>query len=352
MSEVPSSVPSTPSAAPSTSSSAPSAAPSAPVPTGASDAAAAATPTPNTANNASLPYQDAADPTKAPTDASASSEAAKAEARKYKFKGKVNGKEIERELADEELNLYLQKGFGADEKFNEAATVRKQARAFLKAFKDDPFGAVKDPEIAKFLGGEMDLLEMAGKRLYEMIEADEMKKADPVKYEMEQLRKRVETFEAKEKAAAEAKQKQQETEFYQRKAEETTKSWAAELEKNGLSGNKAMIYELAKIADVFDRNGLDLNPAHLVAELKNNLAEQKKVVMGGLKGKDLLGFLGEDVVKEILNTKLEELKGGKPVQEPIKAAEPTPAPAENEEKAPKMGRALRSWREFQTEERE
>lgn len=333
-----------PSAAPSAPTpSAASATPSAPsAPGGASDATAASTPSvPSTSSN--LPHQDT--PDAKPGDAA---EPAK-DPFKYSFKGKVHGKEIAKDLNEEELNLYLQKGFGSAESFQEAANIRKQFQTFLSEFKKDPFAAIKDPELAKHFG-DIDLLDLAGKKLYDQIMADEAKKADPVKYELEELRKYKADQEAKSKADAEAKKQAELESFYEQRRQATEKAWAEELTKNGLAGNKQFILEMAKIGQEFVDNGLDLNPVHLVAELKNRLAEQRKVTMGGLKGKALLDFVGDDVVNEILNFKLEELKKGKPVQEPIKAVDPVAPAAPTDEKAPRAFKSLKNFREWQTED--
>lgn len=334
------------SSAPSTSapvaSSAPAASPPGALPGSTVTSTDTAAPAAGTAGAANLPHRDESAPAEKPLEV-------QAEAKKYKFKGKVNGKDLEQELSDEELNLRLQKSYGAEEKFNEAANIRKQFQSFVTEFKKDPFSALKDPELAKHFG-EVDLLQLAGQRLYDQITAEEAQKADPVKYELEQLRKFKAEQETKEAAAAEAKKKADEDTFYEQRRQVTEKAWVDELTKSGLAGNRHFILEMAKIGHEFLDNGLEPRPDHLVAELKLRLGEQKKAVMGGLKGKALLDFLGDDAVTEILNYKLEELKRGTPAQEPIKAPESAPKPATNDDKMPRFSRGLRQLRDFQSDD--
>lgn len=251
---------------------------------------------------------------------------------RIKMKLKVGGKEVEREFDENELQLFVQKGMGADEKFRTAAEVQKTFQQLQKALKENPFEALKDPAFG------IDLEELAIQHLHKKFEMEDRQKKDPINFELEQLRAEKAQREAADRAAKEATTKA-EQERAQREHDDkvwaqTEKEWVAALEESGFGPNKAYIQELLKIALEFNDRGLDLSPKHLITEFKERLSTQQKTTLGGLKGAQLLAYLGDDVVNEILATKVAALKAAKPVQEPIKGPEAPKSPLADENADP------------------
>lgn len=69
---------------------------------------------------------------------------------KKKYSLTVNGKQKDVELDldnDEDVKKYLQKAYGADEKFQEAAMTRKQAEALVEMLRKDPLAVLSHPEL-------------------------------------------------------------------------------------------------------------------------------------------------------------------------------------------------------------
>lgn len=69
---------------------------------------------------------------------------------KKKYSLTVNGKQKDVELDldnDEDVKRYLQKAYGADEKFQEAAMTRKQAEALVEMLRKDPLSVLSHPEL-------------------------------------------------------------------------------------------------------------------------------------------------------------------------------------------------------------
>ncbi len=111
------------------------------------------------------------------------------------FELKVNGKTIKHklDLSDEEaVRKELQKAYAFNEVSQEYATVRKQLNAKIAEWKNDPAQALRD------LG--VDDLEFSEKRINR--EVEDLKK-DPQQKALEEAQKRVQEFEAKERAATE-----------------------------------------------------------------------------------------------------------------------------------------------------
>ncbi len=307
-------------AAPAASTPAVSSTPSAPVSSGSTSApnASASTPTVDsgrTQAGTSLPHQDGAGGVTPAGDSDKATAAKEAEVeRKFKLKAKVNGVETEREYSQEEMQLYLQKGLGADAKFQEAAQLRKTFQSFVDAVKADPFKAFSDPAF-KDIG---DFKEHVIKSLANEFEAEERKKADPRAYELEEYKAKVAKYEAAEAASREAATKASEEENNKRMWADTKKTWVEELEKSGFGDNPAFIRQMAEIGREFIDEGLDLNPRNLISEMKLRMEQQHRTVLGGLKGEQLATFLGNDTVNELLRYKVEQLNAAKPKQEPIK----------------------------------
>lgn len=297
--------------------------------------------------DAKLPMQDGVDAAK-PADAKAEAAAEKAaEIQRMKLKTKVNGREMEREYTAEELTLLAQKGMGADEKFQKAAQLQKTFQSFIEAVKQDPFAAFNDPAFGD-LGGNFKNLVI--QRLQKEFEMEELAKADPRAYELQQYKEKAERLEAAEKKReADARAAAQE-EADKRYWAETKKSWNAALEKAGLAENDHFIREMARVGQDFLEKGLDLNPEHLVAELREQMASQHKLIMGGLKGEKLLSFLGDEVVNEILAYKVQQVKAARKEPEPLKAPEPAAPKASDDDKFMKPINSLRAFRDFLREE--
>lgn len=111
------------------------------------------------------------------------------------FELKVNGKTIKHklDLSDEEaVRKELQKAYAFNEVSQEYATVRKQLNAKIAEWKNDPTQALKD------LG--IDDLDFAEKRINR--EVEDLKK-DPQQKAFEEAQKKIQEYEAKERAATE-----------------------------------------------------------------------------------------------------------------------------------------------------
>lgn len=348
MSNVAAPAPSAP--APSTSSTpapaAPAAAPtSAKASPGATPSAAPAS-TPAAPAKASLPHGGDLETAKASNDhPDAKPGETKAETiQRLKFKVKVRGQEMEREYTPEEAQLYVQKGHAFDANAQETASIKKTFQSFVEAVKQNPFEAFKDPAFGD-LGSNFKQLVID--QLAKEFQGEELKAKDPREYELNQLREEKARWEAakaaEEKARHEAAQKESDARMWA----ETKKVWDSELEKAGFSSNPFLIQQMAQIGLEFDSAGLDLSPQLLVAELRNRMAEQQRLMYGGLKGESLAKYLGDDVVNEILQYKIELAKKGRVVQEPIKTPEPVAgkSPGKSEKMSGEPA-PLRSFKDF------
>lgn len=128
-----------------------------------------------------------------------------------KYKAKVNGKEKEIELDlnnDEEVLKYIQKAMASDEKFREAATIRKQMESLVQALKEDPRQVLSHPSLG------VDLKTFAENILNEAMEEElktpEQKAQEALQKELEEKNKKLEEIEQRAREAELARIEEQE----------------------------------------------------------------------------------------------------------------------------------------------
>lgn len=132
-------------------------------------------------------------------EAAKEAKAKEAKPSKRKYSPKVNGRQVDVEFDptnDEEMLKYLSKAMAADEKFQEAAALRKNVEQLVNELKSNPRGVLSHPELG------LDLKKFAEDILNEEIE--EMQKS-PEQKELEKLRKELETKTKRETELEEAK---------------------------------------------------------------------------------------------------------------------------------------------------
>lgn len=121
----------------------------------------------------------------------------KSSKKKYSLKVNNKTKDLELDLSnDEEVQKYLQKALAADEKFAEAANIRKGFAELINAIKTNPLAVLAHPDIG------IDVKKLAEDVLAQEIE--DMKKS-PEQKRIEELEKALQEREAREKELEEAK---------------------------------------------------------------------------------------------------------------------------------------------------
>lgn len=300
----PSAPTSTPTSSPS--SSAPSSTPSAP-----SKAPVSATPskTPAPVSSAktagSTPAPDARNLTPdAKTEAKPETPAEK-KSRKVQIKVDKQVEEIDLDsLNDDDIVKHLQMSRAAAKRMQEAAEVRKQFQDFQKWYSQDPF------EASKAFG--MDLEKLAEERLAKKFTEAAMPEEQR---EMLKLQRELESYKAKETAAAKERETR-ETETKQRALQErvyseTRAQFEEALSSADLPKSKETMRMMAEAAALALENGIELTPRQLAAEVNRRLSDTHQHFIRSLKGDALVKHLGEDVVKELSRFLVAKAKAAK-----------------------------------------
>lgn len=253
-----------------------------------------------------------------------------AEKRRYALK--VDGQDIEEELSDDEIRVRLQKAHAVDKRFAEVANQRKQIEAALNQLKTDPAKALK--EIAG-----LDLDEWAEKRILEryqeaMLPQEEREKAELQKKLAEYERQ----FEEQKTAAEQAKQQAYEQQVFEKTEAEFIEAVETLGYDKGFS-RTVLVPMMAEIAESALDYGVELTPSQMAAEANKRLETIHRRQVQGLKGEQLLRYLGDDVVTEAIRAKLAATRG------PVAAPSTPPPPARKPStEAPRKPMTPAEWR--------
>ena len=238
--------------------------------------------------------------------------AAPTAAEKRKYALKVDGQDIEEELSDDEIRVRLQKAHAVDKRFAEVANQRKAIEEALKTIKTDPAKALK--EIAG-----LDLDEWAEKRILERYQEAMLPEAEREKAEMQKkLADYERQFEEQKTAAETAKQQAYEQQVFEKTEAEFIEAVETLGYDKGFS-RTVLVPMMAEIAESALDYGVELTPSQMAAEANKRLETIHRRQVQGLKGEQLLRYLGDNVVTEAIRAKLAATKGAVPTT-------PTPPP--------------------------
>jgi hypothetical protein len=263
-------------------------------------APAAGTPAPVTAE---APATDTAI-TKQAEGSKADTAGAKATAEAIrKFKVKVN--DVEEEVSEDDLIAGYQTRKSSDAKFQEAATLRKQAEQFVHMLKTDPVKLLTHPA----LGHDMRKLaeEYLGKQLQEEL-------MDPKDKEIRDIKAKLAEHEEAKKAVEKEEQDRQATQLREQYIEDYTKDFIPALETAGLPKSEMTVRRMAYYTHAALKQGIKL-PAQNAAELvKQDYIKEQQALYGALDGDMLLQLLGPEIAKKIRKYDVDKLKGGNQVK--------------------------------------
>ncbi len=310
-----------PSAGPSTS--APSSAPSAsPAPATKS---APPTPTVSDGGSASAPGSGGGDPGAPKADANATQAgaaaaeaAAKEAARKLKLK--VNGREME--LEEGEVVRRAQLASAADEKFREAAEMRKQAEQFFKALLEDPKAVLMHPDIRDRINFRALAEEYLGAELQKEMMTPEQRELE----ELRQYKKQQDDARQRSEQEQLTRTQQEEmTRLQQRAAQEYDKKITEVLAQSDLPKTAYTVKRVAELLHGALQKGYDLDIQTAVDMVREGYMTDVQALVGGLEGESLVKLLGGDIVKRLRKFDLERIKAQLD-QSAAPAPQPVPAP--------------------------
>lgn len=266
-----------------------------------------------------------------PSDPPASGAAAD---RKRKFK--VDGADVEVDLADEKaLETWIQKGLAADKRFTEASKYRKDSEALLAALQRNPMAVLE--RIAKMTGGDPrkiveDWLYKNHVQLESLSPEDRQKELD--RRELEDRR----TGDKQREDQAKAQKHEEAVKAYRGHYE---KEVISALQEGGLPRTPRTVERMAHYILDARKAGVKLTAKDVLPLVRSDYEQEFRELMGPMNADVLSGLLGDDVLKKLREHELAKLKG---------QGNPPPAPADQGAQAPAAPKPKKTWEEFKAEQ--
>jgi hypothetical protein len=292
-----------------------------------------------TATTAPQPTQAApdtlsADPTKAATEAGPPSDATPAEIRKWKVK--IDGAEAE--VDEPELLRGYERAKGSHKRFEEAAKLRKEIEQREAEFAET-VRLVRDPRtseraLAKLLGGEEKLAEIAERVIMRRLELDAL--PEPERKRRQQMTERERQIEEQERALAQREaeiKKRRDAETAQRAQalqEQFAREWPPLLKAAGVPASRVSMARMAATMREALSHGIDMTPQEAAQTVAEEMRQEYRALAADADPDTLTGLLGEHAEK-VRAAKIASVQAQPGRKAP---AEQPPAARERREPAP------------------
>lgn len=238
---------------------------------------------PNTeaVDNASEEIEDqlAADPEPTETPAQAA-------ARKRKFQIKANNKvrDVEVDLDnEEELKRYIEKAYGADEKFQEAAMTRKQAEALIELLKNDPLKVLSHPDLG------LDVKALAYKVINQELEEMSL---TPEQKKLKEMEEKLKEYEENEKKTKEEKRKAELEKFELEQQQLLDEQITTALSTTSLPKSPYVVKRIADaMIEAFSMGYEDVTPEKVMPFVEQSVKRELS---------DMFGMLPDQVLEELV----------------------------------------------------
>lgn len=236
---------------------------------------------------------------------------------------KINGKEQEFDLGNdadiERLKQFAQKGEGADQKFQEAAKIRKQMEAFVTLMQQDPIKALQQ------LGHDPDDLaeKHMQRRIEEMQKSPEQLEREKIQKELEDMRKEKERLE-NEKFESEQMRLQEEY------ARQLDQELSEALEESKLPRSPYVVKRIAENLRLAIQKKPDISVKDILPVVERQITSEIQQMFGALPEDVIEQLLGNDVSNRLRKRRLNKMKKAVDTASSIK---PTGAAEINKAKA-------------------
>jgi hypothetical protein len=243
----------------------------------------------------------------------------KIEAEIRRLKLKINGEE--REFDEPEVVRLAQKGFGADEKFREASTLRKQAEAFFQLLKTNPVAALTHPAIGH------DVRKMAEDILFNQIQYEKM---SPEQKELYHAKLKLKQLEDEKRRVADEEDNKKRSSLENEYRQNLQKKIMQALDSSGLPKTSRTVARVAHYMFEARTRGFRAQPEDVLDMVKTDYQRDFQDMFGALPGDAILKVIGDETRKRIREAELNSLKN--PSLPVPKDGQPTPKEDENKPK--------------------
>jgi hypothetical protein len=221
--------------------------------------------------------------------------------KKFMKKIKVRDKEVE--LDEDQLTSYAQKGFDAQEKWESAAKMRKDAEHFISKLKSDPLSVLTDPRIG------VNFRKIAEDYIWDQMQEE---KLSPEEKERRQEKRELEEYRQKEKHRREREESQRDEELRTNMRADYDRKIAEALSKSGLPRTKHTIEKFTKYMARDVKNGVQREMEDYIDVVRQDYIEDMQHFFGESPADTLIKFIGENNMKKIREHDLSKMKSPTP----------------------------------------
>lgn len=230
---------------------------------------------------------------------------------KKKLKAKVNGRQIDVEIDpnnEEELLRYVQKALASDEKFEEAANLRKSVSQLVEALKTNPLEILRRPELG------IDIKALAEQVLNQ--ELEDMSKT-PEQKKLEEMERKLKEYEEERTKLEEAKRQAEISKFQEEAFRQLDEDITGALATSDLPKSPYVIKRIADTmieavnlgyADVSVKDILPIVEQQIQEEIRNMFEVAPEDVLEKLTDK----YVGKSTLNKMRQKRLAKTK--KPVE--------------------------------------
>ena len=236
---------------------------------------------------------------KEPEEAPEALEEKKVEAALKKLK--VRGKEIE--VDEDKYHAYAQKGAAAEEKWQEAARMRKEAEEFMTKLKSNPLELLKDPSLG------VDFRKIAEDYIWEQMQEENLSPEDKQrKQEMKELEE-LRAAKQKQQTDEEEQRFQQEVEHFQ---QDYDKKLTQALMKSDCPKNTYTVRRIADYMNIDIKAGVERPIEDYIERVEMDYAEDFNSYLDGVPVEKLIKIIGDKRMKKVREHELAKLKSPQP----------------------------------------
>jgi hypothetical protein len=220
------------------------------------------------------------------------------------LKAKINGREVE--VDEETLIKRYQKEESADQKLREVAAMRKEVENFYETLLTNPEAILNDPRIP------LKKRELAEQWLMDTLSEELGEPQDPRDKKLKEVEGKLKTYEERE---AEEKSKAEQAEYQkvvETRREQIASTLTKAIEASPLAQDPdtqaATIKEMALYMKLCRDAKYDVTPEEIAAHVEKKHNKSIQHLVSKLKGKQLIQYLGDNIINEIRRYDLEQLQ--------------------------------------------
>jgi hypothetical protein len=226
------------------------------------------------------------------------------------WKLKVNGEEIDFDASNEaRVKQEVQKGLGADAKFQEASQMRRQAESFMNALKNNPESVLTHPSLG------INFRELAENFLYKQIQQEQM---TPEERERATERSELERFRKEEAERKQQVEEQEKAQMRQRYQEEWTNKFQDALATGGVPKTDWTISRMAQyMKQAITKGHQHVQPQDVVEYVKQDWINAQREMFSSLEGDKLMEIVGKETADKIRKANLAQYQKTKQPSKPL-----------------------------------